>query len=81
MLKRFSLHFYQGFLDYCKRYGNGIYDVSMSFGPVPRLGGSTAQEVALDLESHIPINRLDGRRKWRDDMLQALASIKSEKNK
>lgn len=69
-----------GFMDYCKRYGDGIYDVSMNFGPVPGIGGSTAEQVAFDLEKRIPLDQLDERRRWRDDMLKSLSYLKSGKS-
>lgn len=66
----------EGFANYCDRYGGMIYDIVSSFGPHPRPGGATADEIAKDLEQRVPLEKLVERRQWRDTRLAALAKLK-----
>ena len=68
----------EGVESYCDRYGQMIYDVTNSFGPVPKMGGETAKNISKELEKRIPLEKLDERRKWRDVRLAALAKLKKE---
>lgn len=53
-----------------------IYDIVSSFGPHPRPGGATADQIAKDLEQRVPLEKLVERRQWRDTRLAALAKLK-----
>ncbi|XP_054718034.1 lambda-crystallin-like [Uloborus diversus] len=66
----------EGMLDYCKRYGEGIYKVSNTFGPNPRMEGEAAKRVHEELCKISPLEKIAERRKWRDARLTALAKMK-----
>jgi len=70
----------EGMRNYCERYGETIYDVSSTFGPVERWGGKTAEEVVAGCNSMVPLEQLAERRQWRDKRLSALAKLKKEMN-
>ncbi|GBM86198.1 Lambda-crystallin [Araneus ventricosus] len=65
-----------GMMDYCKRYANGIFNVSETFGPVPKMEGEVAEEIHGQLCEKIPLHSLDVQRKWRDERLACLARLK-----
>lgn len=67
-----------GFLDYCNRYGNGIYNVTETFGPNPRIEGETAKKIHDDLCKAVPLEKLAERRAWRDENLATLAKLKQK---
>ncbi|KAH7638294.1 lambda-crystallin homolog [Dermatophagoides farinae] len=70
-----------GMREYFDKYSKGIHDVSMTFGPVPQMGGPTADLIVKEMAQAIPIDRLDQRRKWRDERLVELATLKQKANK
>ncbi|KAG8188113.1 hypothetical protein JTE90_029041 [Oedothorax gibbosus] len=70
-----------GIMDYCNRYANGIYNVSETFGPVPKMEGKTAEIVHEELCKKTPLQSLDARRKWRDERLACLAKLKKTMEK
>ncbi|KAF8778636.1 Lambda-crystallin like protein [Argiope bruennichi] len=65
-----------GMLDYCNRYGQGIYKVSDTFGPNPRMEGELAEKVHEEICKISPLEKLAERRQWRDARLTALAHMK-----
>ncbi|XP_035231113.1 lambda-crystallin-like [Stegodyphus dumicola] len=65
-----------GLLDYCKRYGEGIYKVSQTFGPNPKMKGEVAERIHEMICKLSPLEKLAERRKWRDARLTALAKMK-----
>lgn len=65
-----------GMLDYCKKYGEGIYKVSNTFGPNPRMEGELAEYVNEEMCKLSPLETIAERRKWRDARLTALAKMK-----
>lgn len=65
-----------GMLDYCKRYGEGIYEVSKTFGANPRMEGELAGYVHEEMCKLSPVENIVERRKWRDTRLTALAKMK-----
>lgn len=70
-------------LDYCKRYGEGIYKVSNTFGPNPRMEGELAEYVNEEMCKISPLDQIAERIKWRDARLTALSKMKrilDEKN-
>ncbi|KFM70387.1 Lambda-crystallin-like protein, partial [Stegodyphus mimosarum] len=52
-----------GLLDYCKRYGEGIYKVSQTFGPNPKMKGEAAERVHEMICKLSPLEKLAERRK------------------
>lgn len=66
----------EGMLDYCNRYGEGIYNVSETFGPNPRMEGAAAAEIDDMICQLSPLEKIAERRKWRDARLTALAKMK-----
>lgn len=63
-------------LDYCTRYGDGIYRVSETFGPVPKMEGKVAEDIHKQLCEKVPVEKVEERRKWRDERLACLAKLK-----
>ncbi|GFT55296.1 lambda-crystallin, partial [Nephila pilipes] len=62
--------------DYNRRYAAGIYNVSETLGPVPKMEGKVAEEIHQQLCEKTPLHSLDVRRKWRDERLACLAKLK-----
>ncbi|XP_028130981.1 lambda-crystallin homolog [Diabrotica virgifera virgifera] len=71
----------QGFVNYCKRYGDTIYAVSKDFKPTPKFEGPHVLEIAKQLEADVPLDKLQERRNWRDLCLTKLSQLKTEMNK
>lgn len=67
-----------GFVDYCERYGAGIYSVSETMQEIPRMSGESAKEIDRQLQELIPDEQLPQRRAWRDENLARLASFKRD---
>ena len=65
---------------YLEKYGNMIYDVSKTLGPAPRLDGPEAEKIDAELCKSVPLQRLEARRKWRDESLAALSKLRSKFN-
>ncbi|OTF78194.1 lambda-crystallin-like protein [Euroglyphus maynei] len=70
-----------GMREYFDKYAKGIHDVSMTFGPVPIMEGPTADLIVKEMSQAIPLERLEQRRKWRDERLVELASLKHKASK
>ena len=62
-----------GMKEYFEKYSQGIYDVSITMGAVPKMEGKTAQVITDEMTSKIPVEKLEERRKWRDQRLIALS--------
>ncbi|XP_015176815.1 PREDICTED: lambda-crystallin homolog [Polistes dominula] len=71
----------EGMKKYCETYNKSIYDVSMTFGPVPKFVGETAEKISNELNEMCPLDKLQQRRAWRDKALTKLAILKKELNK
>ncbi|GBP25774.1 Lambda-crystallin homolog [Eumeta japonica] len=72
----------EGMKSYIERYGNTIYDVSTTMGPVPKMTESEAAEsICQQLNQMVPLDRLQERRAWRDACLTRLSVLKKEMNK
>ncbi|GFQ90066.1 lambda-crystallin homolog [Trichonephila clavata] len=65
-----------GMRDYNRRYATGIYNVSETLGPVPKMEGKVAEDIHEQLCEKVPLHSLDVRRKWRDERLACLAKMK-----
>jgi len=70
----------EGMGSYLEKYGNMIYDVSKTLGPAPRLEGPEAEKIDAELSRLVPLQRLEARRKWRDESLAALSKLRSKFN-
>lgn len=66
---------------YCETYNKSIYDVSMTFGPVPKFVGEMAEKISNELNEMCPLDKLQERRAWRDTALTKLSILKKELNK
>lgn len=64
-----------GIEDYCKRYGENIVTVCETQSPPRPLNGPVLDTVKESMEKLVPLDKLDERRKWRDDRLAALALL------
>ncbi|KAK2585000.1 hypothetical protein KPH14_008529 [Odynerus spinipes] len=71
----------EGMKKYCEVYNKSIYDVSMTFGPVPRFVGDMAEKISNELNEMCPLDKLQERRAWRDKALTKLSILKKELNK
>jgi len=67
-----------GMKEYFEKYAQGVYDVCMDSGPVPKMEGKTADLIAEVMTQKIPIEKLPERRKWRDERLIALSQLKKK---
>jgi len=68
----------EGLLNYCERYGEMIHGVASTFGPTPRFDGSVLKTISSDLMERIPLEKLEERRRWRDERLSELAKLKNK---
>lgn len=68
----------EGMKSYIERYGQTIYNVSQSMGPVPKMEGEVAESVCQQLNELYPLDKLQERRAWRDACLTRLAVLKKE---
>lgn len=48
----------EGFINYCERYCKSMYGVSQTLKPAPKFEGPLVPEIAKQLESDIPLNKL-----------------------
>ena len=71
----------EGMKKYCETYKNSMYNVSMTFGPVPKFEGEVAEKVSNELNEMCPLDKLQERRAWRDEALTKLSLLKKELNK
>ncbi|KAI4498576.1 hypothetical protein M0802_006282 [Mischocyttarus mexicanus] len=71
----------EGMKKYCETYNKSIYDVSMTFGPVPKFVGEMAEKISNELNEMCPLDKLQQRREWRDKALTKLAVLKKELSK
>ncbi|XP_050669049.1 lambda-crystallin homolog isoform X1 [Leptidea sinapis] len=69
----------EGMENYVERYGETIFNVSRTFGEIPRLtqSGSSAS-ICQQLNDIVPLERLQERRAWRDACLTRLSLLKKE---
>ncbi|RWS04992.1 lambda-crystallin-like protein [Dinothrombium tinctorium] len=70
-----------GMKEYFEKYSKGIYDVSKTFGEIPKMEGATADHIANELTSRIPLEKLNERRKWREERLIAITQLKKTLDK
>ena len=75
---KISILFMIGMREYFEKYADGIFKVSEDFGLNPRMEGATADLIADTWHEKIPEEKLQERRKWRDERLTALAQLKKK---
>lgn len=68
----------EGIVNYCDRYAAGALKVSETFQPPPLYDIPTAEKLNEYFSEHIPLEKLEERRKWRDECLAKLAKLKKE---
>jgi len=71
---------FTGMKKYCETYNKTIYDVSMTFGPVPKFVGEVTEKISNELNEMCPLDKLQERRAWRDTALTKLSILKKELN-
>lgn len=62
-----------GMQEYCQLYGDNIVTVCRTQEPPRPLSGTTLETVSQAMEGKVPLDKLNERRKWRDNRLAALA--------
>lgn len=65
-----------GMKNYCERYGETIYNVSQTLGPVTRFEGDNLEKVNQQLLEQVPLEKLQEKRAWRNSCLASLAKLK-----
>lgn len=72
-----------GIVDYCQRYAEGAVNVQdKTFKQVPVLYDvPTAEKIQAEYNNTMPLDKIQEKRKWRDDRLAALAKLKKEIDK
>lgn len=72
-----------GIVDYCQRYAEGAVSVQQkTFKQIPVLyDTATAEKIQTEYRNAMPLDKLQDKRKWRDDRLAALAKLKKEMGK
>jgi len=68
----------EGFVDYCKRYGQAIYDVSLTMTEIPKMTAESCKEIDRQLQALGADEKLPERRNWRDENLAELAVFKEK---
>ena len=63
---------------YCESYANGIYNVSQTFGPVPKFEGEMVDKISDQMNDICPLDKLQERRAWRDLALTKLSILKKD---
>lgn len=71
----------EGMENYCERYGETIYNVSQTLGPVNRFEGDNLQKVNQQLLDQVPLEKLQEKRAWRNNCLASLAKLKQNIDK
>ncbi|XP_071956286.1 lambda-crystallin-like [Antedon mediterranea] len=68
----------EGMQNYIDRYASSMKSVSADFGPVPTFDGAALNEIVKDMNSQIPLDKLEERHQWRDARLLGLAKLKKD---
>ncbi|XP_061710178.1 lambda-crystallin homolog [Cydia pomonella] len=69
----------EGMANYIERYGETIYNVSNTMGPIPRMTQCPgAASICQQLNQLVPLDRLQERRAYRDAALTRLSILKKE---
>jgi L-gulonate 3-dehydrogenase len=72
-----------GIVDYCKRYSEGAVKVQdQTFKQIPVLYDvPTAEKIQAEYNQTMPLDKIQDKRRWRDDRLAALAKLKQQMGK
>lgn len=73
--------FLSGIRDYCERYGANIETICHEQGSPRPLSGATLDKLEEDCNRIVPLDKIDERRKWRDERLAALSIHKLEQQR
>ncbi|XP_072014382.1 lambda-crystallin-like [Amphiura filiformis] len=68
----------EGLGSYLERYGQLMQDTVDSAGPPPTFSGPEATKIVEELNHLIPLDKLEERRKRRDERMSAVAKLKRE---
>ena len=70
-----------GMVDFCRRYGEDIYRQQVESGGPIALEGDTLRKIQQEIEKRIPLDKIEERRKWRDDRLTEIFRLKQQEKK
>lgn len=70
-----------GMVDFCQRYADKILQQQIESGGPIALEGDTLHKIQGELEKRIPLDKLEDRRKWRDERLVELFKLKMQEKK
>jgi len=70
----------EGMREYAEKYNRGYLNVCSTMGPAPSWDGEVLEKISAQLEAKVPVEKLQERRKWRDQRLAGLAKLKKETN-
>lgn len=73
--------FLSGIRDCCEKYGPSIERICHEQGSPRPLSGATLDKVEEDFNRTVPLDKIDERRKWRDERLAALSIHKLEQQR
>ncbi|XP_052212986.1 lambda-crystallin-like isoform X2 [Dreissena polymorpha] len=65
-----------GLKHFCSLYGDSIYELQNQSGPPIKLEGATLDIIQQQIEERIPLDKIEERRKWRDERLAELFKLK-----
>ena len=68
-------------VDFCQRYGDKILQQQHEPGGPIALEGDTLHKIQREIEKRIPLDKIEERRKWRDDRLVEIFSLKLQEKK
>ena len=77
-ISRFFSFLFSGIVNYCDRYAASALKVSETFKPPPLYDIPTSEKLYEYFSQHIPLEKMEQRRKWRDECLAKLAKLKKE---
>jgi len=68
----------RNFREYAKQFFKGLHNVSMTFKEPPKMyeDHQTTNKIAESLEKRIPLDKVEERKKWRDERLMELSMLK-----
>ena len=70
-----------GMEDFCQRYGDKILQQQVESGGPVALEGDILHKIQKEIEKRIPMDKIDERRKWRDDRLTEIFKLKLQEKK
>ena len=67
--------------DFCEKYGEGIFLQQVESGGPIALEGETLHKIQREIEKRIPLDKIEERRKWRDERLTEIFRLKLQSQK